>query len=291
MQDFFKQYRSIQEKKMPVTNDNYDQLKIDKLKHFLEEMASKSLARPYEIFVDNLKVVPKTDDPKDFDNYEYYMNEDTEKIRILIYNSAHTPRNDQYCFYVQKNNADKPKSSLNGLGEIETIVQEKLSAKEKEYELQRLQKELEETKQQLEESEEYAEELEKQLEESKSNKYKLGKLDLADLGTVVLGKFVEKNADVLSKVGLSGLSAGKEIQENTNQGTEATFQKKSTETDSAGHPSTLNPDSLKYIPVLQNLDQTFEKEELEVVMRILQKFSEEPGQLKTVAELLNIQET
>ena len=69
---------------MPVTNDNYDQLKIDKLKHFLEEMASKGHPRPYEIFVDNLKVIPKTDDPKEFDNHEYYMNEDTEKIRILI---------------------------------------------------------------------------------------------------------------------------------------------------------------------------------------------------------------
>jgi len=72
---------------MPVTNDNYDQLKIDKLKYFLEEMASKGHARPFEIFVDSLKVIPKTDDPKEFDNYEYYMNEDTEKVRILIYNS------------------------------------------------------------------------------------------------------------------------------------------------------------------------------------------------------------
>jgi hypothetical protein len=44
---------------MPVTNDKYDQLKIDKLKHFLEDMASKGQAKPFEIFVDNLKVVPK----------------------------------------------------------------------------------------------------------------------------------------------------------------------------------------------------------------------------------------
>ncbi len=80
---------------MPVTNDKFDQLKIDKLKHFLEEMSSKGHARPFEIFVDNLKVIPKTEDPKDFDAYEYYMNEDTEKVRILIYNSTATPRNDQ----------------------------------------------------------------------------------------------------------------------------------------------------------------------------------------------------
>ena len=97
---------------MPVNNENFDQLKIDKLKHFLEDMAAKGQARPYEIFVDALKVVPKTEDPKDFDSYEYYMNEDTEKIRILIYNSNLSPRNDQYSFFVQKNKHDK---GMNGL--------------------------------------------------------------------------------------------------------------------------------------------------------------------------------
>jgi hypothetical protein len=55
---------------MPITNEKYDQLKIDKLRHFLMEMAAKGQVRPYEIFVDGLKVVPKTEDPKDFDNYE-----------------------------------------------------------------------------------------------------------------------------------------------------------------------------------------------------------------------------
>src|SRR5258705_5622595 len=137
---------------MPVTNDNYDQLKIDKLKYFLEDMEAKGHPRPFEIFVDNLKVVPKTDDPKNFDSYEYYMNEDTEKVRILIYNSNLSPRNDQYSFHVQKHKQEK---SFNGLGEIDTIVQEKLSARDKEYELNQLKKELEETKQQLDEAEDY----------------------------------------------------------------------------------------------------------------------------------------
>src|SRR5689334_6223444 len=147
---------------MPVTNDVYDQLKIDKMKHFLETQFEKGHPKPFEIFVDNLKVVPKTEDPKDFDSYEFYMNEDTEKIRILIYNSNLSPRNDQYCFYVQQNKQDKPS---NGLGDLDGIIQEKLNARDKEYELNRLKVELEETKQQLEESEEYADKLEQQLEE------------------------------------------------------------------------------------------------------------------------------
>ena len=263
---------------MPVTNDKYDQLKIDKLKHFLEDMASKGQAKPYEIFVDNLKVVPKTEDPKDFDSYEFYMNEDTEKIRILIYNSNLSPRNDQYCFYVQQNKQEK---SPNGLGDLDGIIQEKLNARDKEYELNRLKVELEEAKQQLEEAEEYADKLEQQLEDAKSNKYKLGKLDLVDLGTLVLGRLAEKNADLLSKVGLEGLSSNQKQIPGTDT-TEASFQKK---TDNQN----LSPEQLPYVSVLQQLDQAFDKSSLELVMLVLGRFSEEPETLRSVAELLNIQ--
>ena len=264
---------------MPVTNDKFDQLKIDKLKHFLEDMASKGQAKPYEIFVDNLKVVPKTEDPKDFDSYEFYMNEDTEKIRILIYNSNLSPRNDQYCFYVQQNKQEKP---LNGLGDLDGIIQEKLNARDKEYELNRLKEELEETKQQLEESEEYADKLEQQLEEAKSNKYKLGKLDLIDFGTVVLGRLAEKNSDLLSKIGLEGLGNNQKQIAASEPETEASFQKKT-------ENSNITPEQQQYLPVLQQLDQAFDKPHLEIVMLILGRLSEEPETLNSVAELLNIE--
>lgn len=264
---------------MPVTNDKFDQLKVDKLKHYLQDMAAKGHAKPFEIFVDSLKIVPKTEDPNEFDNYEYYMNEDTEKIRILIYNSAASPRNDQYCFYVQQMKIDKP---VNGLGDLDGIIQEKLNARDKEYELNRVKDELEETKKQLEEAEEYAEMLEQQLEESKSNKYKLGKLDLVELGGAVLEKLAVKNSPALEKIGLGGLIASDTPPTSEPaEETEATFQKKESS------PS-LNPDQLQYIPVLQQLDQAFDKTQLETVMQILARFSEEPEQLKTVAELLNI---
>src|SRR5215831_18803893 len=114
-----------------VANEKYDQFKIERLKNFLEDMQAKGQARYYEIFVDNLKVVPKTDEVKEFDNYERYMDENTEKIRIVIYGSGASPRNDQYCYTMLKSNQPR---ELNGLGEIESIVQEKLAARDREYE-------------------------------------------------------------------------------------------------------------------------------------------------------------
>lgn len=263
-----------------VTNEKYDQFKIERLRNFLEDMAAKGQARHFEIFVDSLKVVPRTGEVKDFDNYERYMDESTEKVRIVIYGSSASNRNDQYCFTMQTNRQEK---SLSGLGEIETIVQEKLTAREKEYELTHLKKELEETKQLLEEAEDYADQLEQQLEEAKSNKYKLGKVDLVELGGVVLQNLAVKNSPALEKFGLGGLfGANKQIEETKTEETEASFQKKSSD------ESQLKPEHLQYIPVLQQLDTAFDAPNLEIVMQVLGKFSEEPSNLKTVAELLNI---
>lgn len=267
---------------MPVTNDKFDQQKIDKLKHLLENMAGKGQPKPYEIYVDSLKVVPKTEDPKEFDSYEYYVNEDTEKIKVVIYNSNLTPRNEQFCFHVQQNKQEK---SLNGLGEIDNIIQEKLTAREREIHLANLKQELETTKQQLEEAEEYAEQLEEQLEEAKSNKYKLGSLDLVDLAMQGIGRLAEKNADLLSKVGLEGFATSnqKQIDVKPVEETQASFQRKTE------NSPQITPEHLQYIPVLQQLDAAFDKSQFDIVMQILAKFSADPDSLTSVAELLNIQ--
>jgi len=275
---------------MPVTNENFDQLKIDKLKHFLEDMAAKGQARPYEIFVDALKVVPKTEDPKDFDSYDYYMNEDTEKIRILIYNSNLSPRNDQYSFFVQKNKHDK---ATNGLGEIDNIIQEKLAARDREYEMNKLKEELEEIKKQLDESEEYAEGLETQLEELKANKFKLGNINMGELASVALEGIVRRNPQLLSKLpggeALAGIIEQDNIDKEKKQLTpaaqegEASFQKKSEIAEG------LTEEQKRYAAFIAQLEQTFNEAQLAEVMLIIQKLAEEPAQLESVKKLLNIQ--
>ena len=259
---------------MPVTTEIYDQLKIDKLRHFLGDMEAKGYARPFEIFVDSLKVVPKTTEIKDFDNYEYYINEDTQKIRILIYNTTQSPRNDQYCFYMK----GKEQQPLNGLGDLDGIIQEKLSARDREHETKKLKEELEHTKAQLQEAEEYSEQLEQQLEESKSNKFKLGNLNLVELGGALIEKLAIKNSPALEKIGLAGLV--NPVQPVTGeQEMAASFQKK--------NMPGIKEEHLQYIPLFEQLEAMFGDAEIETVMKIIERFGKEPAQLKTVAELLN----
>lgn len=271
---------------MPVTNDVYDQLKIDKLKHFLEAQAEKGQAKPFEIFVDNLKVVSKTEDPQEFDSYEFYMNEDTEKVRILIYNSNLSPRNDQYCFMVQRNKVEK---SLNGLGEIEGIIQEKLAARDREHEMNKLREELETTRQELEETEDYAEKLEKEIAYLKENKFKLGNINIGELASVALEGIVRRNPQILTK--LPGGEALAGIIEQDNQDKErllsqpavpepqVTFEKETF----AG----ITEEEKRHLAYLRKLEQTFTREQAEMFNAVLGAMVEEPSIIPTVLEFIH----
>jgi hypothetical protein len=260
---------------MPITTEKYDQLKIDKLKHLLTELAGKGQARPFEIFVDGLKVVPKTEDVKEFENYEYYINEDSEKIRILIYYSLTSPRNDQYVYYIQRGKIDKP---LSGLGDLEGIIHEKLEARDREHEARQMKQELEDTKKQLEEAEQYAEILEQQLELANNNRHKLGRLDLVELGGLVLERMATKNAAALERIGLGSLVAPSAT-EPIAEPVAASFQKQ---------PPTSAAQQ-RHIELLQQLESIFDDNQLGLVMQIIGKFAEEPTHLQTVAGLLNIE--
>jgi hypothetical protein len=256
----------------------YDQYKIDKLRNYLEDMAQKGHARPFEIFVDNLKVVPKTDCVELFSGFDGYMDEDTEKVRIVIYDTASSPRNNQYVFQLKQ-----PAASLNGPGSIDGIIQEKLAARDREYELGRLKEELKQTKAELEDAEAENEELRTELEKSRSNKYKLGNLDLVEFGGVVLENLAMKNSGLLGKIGLPGLGGiNPEEMEIPEPVSEATFKRKSA-------APAINPQHEVYLPFLESLEQAFDQQQLMLVMEILQKLTNEPQQLPEVAQLLNIE--
>lgn len=278
---------------MPVKNEKYDQLKIDRLKKYLEDMASKGQPKFYEIFVDGLKAVRKTDNPADFDGYELYMNEDTEKVRILIYYTANTPRNDQYCFHIQQGGVNGL-NGLNGLGNINQIIQEKLDAQKEQLEKEKLLQELEEARIKLQESEDYAEMLGQEVEQLKSQKFKLGNINLGELASVAMESMVRRNVHLLTKIPGGAALAGIIEEDNkekekqlltptTHQQPEeqtATFQPKAEQQ--------LSPEQQGVFEFLQQLNTHFNQQELEKLMHIIQAFAEEKKHLQTVAELLNV---
>lgn len=279
---------------MSVTIENYDQLKIDKIKLHLQSQAEKGNPRFYEIFVDNLKAVQKTNDVADFESYEDYMTEDTEKIRILVYSSSPTsPRNDQYTYRMKKvtENKSEPSSSLNGL-EIEARLEEKLQGHRDRWEHEQLRKELEQTKKQLEEAESYSEKLEAELVEYRGKKLMLGNVNLGELASVVVEGFVRRNPQILAKIpGAEGL-AGVIEQDNKDKAsgpqqptpdTNASFKKAEDET-----AEVLTEEEKGYLEFMKGIAENFDQKEITLLTQIIIKLEEDTAQLKPVAELLNI---
>lgn len=256
---------------MAIKIMEYDPLKVSKIRHLLEEMAAKGQARQYEVFVDNLKVVARTEDVSEFDSFDYYMDEDTEKLRILLYNSASSPRNDQYCFLLKSKM--KSGQSLSGLGDLEGIVEKELAARENI-----------ETKKKLEEAEQYIGQLEEQLDEARRHvtdtKYKLGKLDLVELGGVLLENLASKNNSLLGKIGLGNIEIPESLPASVPDETEVSFHRQTDPPLSESHR--------RYLPLLEQLDESFEEQELQTVMQIIRKFIEQPAQVQFVAQQLNV---
>jgi hypothetical protein len=114
-----------------ITQEKYDLVKIERLKHFLESAAEKGRPKFYEVFVDNLKAVDKTSDPEAFDEYLVYMGDDTRMVKVLIYTSTEScPRNDKFLFTVtspDKEREEKRRGELSGLEveeKIHAVVQQ-----------------------------------------------------------------------------------------------------------------------------------------------------------------------
>jgi hypothetical protein len=297
---------------MPIQFDNYTPNKIENLKNHLVAMAAKGNAKFYEIFVDALKAVPKTDEPNQFDSYEEYMTPDTEQLRILIYNSNLSPRNDQYVFVLKARTRDEANNTgLQGFP-VKTFSKNSLSGwrdrqvhqsmEAKDFEIAQLKKEISELKKEVSEAEEEYESLQEELNEAnaqleiaRKNGNKIGGIHFGDIASVALEGLIRRNTKFIAKIPGASELAGlieKDNQRDPNENsqqedTEVSFKKKteSTETkkETATEP-TLTEKEKFFIGLMKELEKHFSEEEMAHVITILNYFSKNKDFLLEVLE-------
>lgn len=282
---------------MPIQFDNFDQNKIDRLKNHLTAMANKGQAKHYEVFVDALKAVPKTDEVSDFESYEDYLNADTEQIKIIIYNSASSPRNDQFVFLMKARNREEATDlGLSGLpikkfsqSSISEWREEKKHKGEQYYEINRLKSELRDVKDELKEKEDYIDELEDLVEKARKNGNKIGGIHLGDVLSVAMEGIVRRNTHLISKVpgatGLAGIIEQDNLRlekgQQTEPESEVSFKKKET----AYHPE-LTEQEKAFNQLFKELEKQFSENEMGLIMEVLDAFCKDKTQLQPVLELL-----
>lgn len=262
---------------MPIIKNRYDPKKIEKLKDLLTNFSERNQPRPYEIFVDTFKVVPKTEDAAQFDLYENYLDSDTNEITIKIYNTSNSPRNDQYIFTMEGT-----PGSLNGIEAMEKMMTEKLAAKDKEYEARRNLELLEELKQKINEDEKYITELEEKLNIAHNDRYKLGGFNMVEFGSALLGNFLQKNHAVLD-----GLGLGKVFQKGTKELPAAEEPQGEASFSSKGSAPQPDEEELRYIAFVRQLTGTFDTAQMAGVIAILNNLMKCPEKIETVMALLN----
>lgn len=293
---------------MPIQFDKFDQQKVNRLKAHLDSQAEKGSPKFYEIFIDSLKAVQKTDDPKEFEGYEDYMTSETQELKIIIYNSGASPRNDKYVFSMKaKSPQEALEMGLDGTAfklfnkaELEEL---KLNRDKQVYELEvvkELKEEIADLQKDLDEKEAYILQLEDGILKAKANGNKLGGVDLGEALMHGFELLIRNNTKYIKKIpSLEGIADM--IDEDTNRkqiastettpATEVTFHKKpdanqNTQTNSNTPTQQLSDEEKWFLDLFKIMQTNFSEEELADVIEILDVMSKNKHLIEAVLKLV-----
>ncbi len=279
---------------MPIQFDKFDQQKVDNIFNHLEASAKKGTPKPYEVHVDGVKAVMKTEDPNEFYRYEDYMKENTDQVKFIIYGSNNSPRNDQYAFSMKaKTQNEALELGLDGFatkaysqGEIKEMVAKRQKQLEEQEELERLRFKVKEQEKQLEENKSEMDVMRKIIDEAKENGNKINGYPMGDLFSMALEGLLRRNAkSIADATGLDGFAQvfgakeGNAAPQDENEG--ATFKRK-------GESESLQPSEHEknILAFFTELEKIFSPAEMDQVVAVLESLAKDKTKLAAVVELL-----
>jgi hypothetical protein len=259
-----------------INTKKYTPFNLAQFKMWLQDMKEKGETKFFEVYVNDFKVVPKTDNPDDFENHEQYVDDETSKVRVLVYNTKDSNRYKQNVFILKESSPQT--NTLSGVEvekKIEDEVNKGLKAVEERLACEQVKKELTETQKKLTDSEDYAEKLASHIETLKE------KLENAKNTKEILNIVTEYGAELLGKkkpnTTLSGAQTEKKPEE------EASFKMKSSE----GEDS-LSEQDKHFIKIGKMVEGKFTQEELMKVYAIIDAFASDKANINSVESFLNL---
>lgn len=247
---------------MSIHSSKYDSGKIAMLKQLLENNARNGRPTDYEIKVDELKAVPRTNDPAQFDNYEDFFSPDTRTIIITLF-EGHGRSSDKHIFSMggEQVKQAEPSPELSGT-DIDKKVDEKVEVLKKQMEYDKVVEENKELKEQVKDAEDFIEKLEKALELEKQGRLKIKGIHLGEIASVAAESLIRRNARLIARIpgaeGLAGFieeDTEKKEQENSGEEGKATFSRKTIVEE-------LSEEEKELLGALRELQEEFDEEEL-----------------------------
>jgi hypothetical protein len=265
---------------------------LSKLKLWLANMHQQGENKFFEILVDGVRVVHKTDKLEEFDRYLSWMGDTSQSMRVLVYNTKNSHRSQVFEYKTEKYvegvsdrlyPTRKPRLSEE---EIDERVQAQLEEKQKKQALLDTQKQNKELTQRLSDAELYIRELEEKVEKSKEQK---NGFDMGSLLTMFSGLASANPQAKESFDGLKDILKNQKMETETKQETEqptATFKKKAPlESPIEKNTDNIEPDQeANYIfKTNGNLDEA----QAMKMYQLMQFFSDNPPYIDVVFDLVS----
>jgi hypothetical protein len=257
-----------------ISKQKYDPAKIEKLVEYLRIYHEKGQPIDYEILLDGLKAVRRTNDPEMFNTFENFITVDSKSLDILFYNGSSNVHEKRIFFF---DDEEKMEKGLSGV-EVQSLIQEGIDQKEKEWQYKQLQKDNADLKAKVDELEKEIEELEKEKETIEAGQSPL-KGFLGELGSSLVESFIRRNPKIINGIpggeALAGLLEKEEDKEQTATESEVTFTSKPSQ----------NEEHKYAIQFVDQLKTQFTREEFDKVLLILEGMSNDKSKIETVLSL------
>lgn len=263
----------------------YDSSEIESIRLMLEAEAKEGRPLCFEIKVNGFTRVHKTNKVERFEELHNFLNENTKELVISVFPDTNSNRKEWYKYKM-----NSTPESLNGV-DMEAKIGERMKQFEEKMAMQRTEEKLKETEHKLEQAELYIDILEDKLEDSKTKPNHIGNFDLGKLASSTIEGIAIHYPKVLDKVPvLNGIAKviqeenkGKSAQLNGGFKEEMSFKPKS---------QTTAPEVTEHDEAIKQLSEFiaehFDQDQKQMLGAVIVALGENPSQLQTVAELLNI---
>lgn len=276
---------------MSVEYKPYDPEEIESLKMTLEAEAKEGSPLFFEVKVDGNTRIRRTDKVERFDSMHNFINDNTQSLVIVVYPDGSNNRKEWYKYHFSKK-----MESLSGI-DMEQKVNEQVSVQMKQYaermEAKRLEEKLKETEEKLEHAEGYIDILQDQLEQAKTKPNHFGEFDLAKFTGSAIKEIAIHYPKIMDHVPvLNGITRVIQQQEkerprlaNPSFEGEVSFKPKE-QAPAARDENSEEQESIRSLSDF--IGEHFTEKEKLILGFVIEALGENPKQLTTVAELLNI---
>ncbi len=283
---------------MPEVNNKYSEQKVHDLKRFLQREIEKGRAKDYEIQIDGFKVVTRTDDLSEFDEFAGEISDDTGTLSILVFDGKGTNRNTRYNYHVNAQElSSTPLNGFGGLGEVGQRVKQLMKEQENEKAIVELNEQVASLQDDVDDRQKLIDKLEKEIESLRQladeNKYHLGGVSVTELATETIKLYISgkkfTNPKVAQFAGLLGALGGIGAPMPTGGGNQPGQEQDAQATFSEAQPAAAwSRAQEQFMGLATALEGKFSPQEVECIHQMVAVILHYPEKLPQAAQLLNV---